>query len=321
MDKKWIYFIQLSNHCDDENGPGPDIFWFRDYKDSSKDPNNNIDYELWDKIVKRAGECGYTHLLIDIGDAIQYKSHPEIAAPDALSIEDFKKLLDKARSCGLTPLPKLNFSTIHHHWLKEYRRMVSSDIYRKVCVDLINEVCDIFETPELFHLGMDEEQSFDCASWGEIAVMRSPKLLFEDFGLMFDAVRKKGSRPWVWADYFWNHPDIFLENMPKDVVLSNWFYGRFRDYPKTDYHYNTLNAYSAFEEAGYDQIPTCSTYDNPFNPGETLMHIPTVVSQTHLMGYCMAPWILIESENEHLLLDSVERFYFARKDICPETLK
>jgi hypothetical protein len=199
--------------------------------------------------------------------------------------------------------------------------MVSSNIYRKVCVDLIDEVCELFDKPEYFHLGMDEEHSFDCIQWREIAIMRGPKLMFEDFGIMFDAVRKNGSRPWVWADYYWNHPDIFMENMPKDVVLSNWFYVRFKNYPQSDYHYRAMEGFSVFNEAGYDQIPTCSVCGSSANPGETLIHMPKVISDNQLVGYCMAPWIRISEENENLLMDSVERLWYARKKVCPETLK
>jgi hypothetical protein len=320
MEKKWFYFIQLSNHMWDD-GNGKQRFWYEEYDPSRYIPENDVDLEVWDRIVKRAAECGYTHLLIDLGDAVQYRSHPEIAAPDALTRDELKALLNKARSYGLTPIPKLNFSTDHHCWLKQYRRMVSSDIYREVAVDLINEVCELFDHPELFHLGMDEEHSFDCIQWREIAIMRGEKLMFEDFGIMFDAVRKNGARPWVWADYYWNHPDIFMRNMPKDVVLSNWFYGRFRDFPKNDYHYNLMQAFTVFNEAGFDQIPTCSTCGARVNSAETLIHMPKVISDDKLIGYCMAPWIRVRKDNEHLLMDSVERLWYARMQICPETLK
>ncbi len=320
MNKKWIYFIQLSNHMWDD-GNGKPRYWYTEFDEDIYTPCNNVNYEVWDRIIKRASECGYNTLLIDLGDAIKYKSHPEIAADDALEVEEVKELLNKARALGFDLIPKLNFSTDHHCWLKKYRRMVSSDIYREVCVDLINEVCEIFDKPEIFHLGMDEEHSFDCLQWREIAIMRSPKLMFEDFGIMFDAVRKNGARPWVWADYYWNHPDIFMENMPKDVILSNWFYGRFRDYPITDWHSRVIGCYEVFDKAGFDQIPTCSTCASPRNPIETLIHTPKVISDEHFLGYCMAPWIRVTEENEHLLMDSVESLYYARKLVCPETLK
>lgn len=323
MDKKWIYFIQLSNHKSPDTGAGSSIrrFYFPETIEDAYKPENNVDFAVWDRVVKRAAECGYNTLLIDLGDAVQYKSHPEISAPDALSHEELRALLNKARALGLTPIPKLNFSSVHHNWLKEYSRMVSSKIYRQMTVDLINEACELFDTPEFFHLGMDEEHSYDCAQWSELTVMRSPALMLEDFNIMFDAVRKNGSRPWIWADLYWNHPDFFLKNVKKDIVLSNWFYLHFKDYPETDYHKRVIEAFKIFDEAGYDQIPTCSTYVNQTNPAETILFAPTVISDEHLLGYCNAPWLQVRENNEHLLLDSVERLWYARKRFAPETLK
>ena len=136
MDKKWVYFIQLSNHKEPDDGQGTLMFsklFNPEANDNAWKPENDVDFGVWDRIVKRAAECGYNTLLIDLGDAVKYKSHPEISAPDALSYEELKELLNKARALGLTPIPKLNFSTIHHGWLKEYRRMVSSKIYRSHC--------------------------------------------------------------------------------------------------------------------------------------------------------------------------------------------
>ena len=150
-------------------------------------------------------------------------------------------------------------------------------------VDLINEVCDLFDKPELFHLGMDEEHSYNCAQWSELTVMRSPALMLEDFNIMFDAVRKNGSRPWIWADLYWNHPDFFMKNVDKDIVLSNWFYLHFMDFPESDYHKRVIEAFKIFDEAGYDQIPTCSTYANQTNPAETILFAPFNISS--IEGY------------------------------------
>lgn len=323
MDKKWVYFIQLSNHKGQDEGAGNGRLRmnFPEADEDKYRPENNVDFDVWDRVVTRAAECGYNTLLIDLGDAIQYKSHPEISAPDALSHEEVRTLLDKARRLGLTPIPKLNFSTIHHGWLKEYRKMVSSQPYRQMTVDLINEVCEIFDKPELFHLGMDEEHSYDSAQWSELVVMRSPSLMFEDFGIMFDAVRKNGARPWVWSDLYWNHPEAFLEMMPKDVVQSNWFYSHLKSYPGIDWMNSAVKAYKELDDAGYDQIPTCSTYEVYTNPAETLIYIPTVVRDEHLLGYCNAPWRQVRKDNEHLLMDSVERLWYARKKFAPDSLK
>ena len=40
-----------------------------------------------------------------------------------------RKELDRMRALGLEPLPKLNFSTCHDAWLKDYHRMISTPQY------------------------------------------------------------------------------------------------------------------------------------------------------------------------------------------------
>ena len=52
----------------------------------------------------------------------------------------------------------MNFSAYHDLWLQEYgKSLISTPEYYKVCKDLIDEVCELFEYPEYFHLGLDEE--------------------------------------------------------------------------------------------------------------------------------------------------------------------
>ncbi len=314
---KWAYFIQLSNHMHDD-GNGKPRYWYYDGYDYQ--PENKIDFTLWDELIKMLHERHYNTLVIDVGDGVQYDSHPEISAVDAVSKEFLKQKLDEARALGITPIPKLNFSTEHHCWLKDYRRMVSSKIYRKVCVDLIDELCELFGHPELFHLGMDEETSYDSEQWREAVIMRGENLMFEDFGLMFDACRKNGARPWVWSDYFWINPEIFERRMPRDVVISNWFYGHFQDYPKTHFLYDAIRTFEELERMGFDQIPTCSTYSCSDNPKEIMIHCKKTVPENHLLGYLIAPWFDVNADNELLLKDGIIRFDKARKAVYPETL-
>ena len=49
--------------------------------------------------------------------------------------------------------------TGHDAWMKQYSRMVSTPEYYSFCDDIINEVCETFDYPAYFHIGMDEENS------------------------------------------------------------------------------------------------------------------------------------------------------------------
>lgn len=51
MDKKWVYFIQLSNHMWDD-GNGRKRFWYNEYSDTKYTPENNVDFSVWTKSLK-----------------------------------------------------------------------------------------------------------------------------------------------------------------------------------------------------------------------------------------------------------------------------
>lgn len=181
------YMMQLSNHMwDDENTPPR--AWYEKQRYSER---NDVDIATWDRVIDFLGERKYNMVMIDVGDAVKYESHPEISAPDAWEKDFMKQKLDEIRAKGMVPIPKLNFSCCHHTWLKEYRRMVSTPIYYQVCADLIREVCELFDYPELFHLGMDEE-NVGNQRFRECVHIRRGDLLWHDLYFYFREVEKHG---------------------------------------------------------------------------------------------------------------------------------
>jgi hypothetical protein len=111
---------------------------------------------LWKKAVDHVAAQGMNTLFIDLGEGMAYPSHPELAVPGTWSVEKMRKELARIRSLGVEPVPKLNFSTCHDSWLKEYHRMVSTNEYYQVVADVIRDTCEIFGNPKLFHIGFDE---------------------------------------------------------------------------------------------------------------------------------------------------------------------
>ena len=216
---------------------------FRGYR-----PDLELSERLWNDALDRMAECGVNTLVIDLGDAVKYKSHPEIAVNNAWSVERLKQELSRIRRMGMNPIPKLNFSATHDTWLGPYARMVSTKPYYAVCRDIIIEVAEIFDGPSLFHLGMDEETA-EHQQYYKYVVVRQGEQWWNDLHFLIDEVVKNGSRPWVWSDYEWNHPDEFFTNMPKSVLQSNWYHGE-----KFDIKYEHVKAYLDLEKHGYDQV-------------------------------------------------------------------
>ena len=145
----WAYLIHLSANM---WGDTEDSKAYEPYR-----PQLITDDEVWKQTVDYLPSQGFNTLVIDLGDGVQYESHPEIAIPGAWSKDKLKAELDRIRSIGLTPLPKLNFSACHDIWMKDYSRMLSTKPYYEFCKDIITEVAELFGNPELFHLGLDEE--------------------------------------------------------------------------------------------------------------------------------------------------------------------
>ena len=99
-----------------------------------------FDYKVYNEYLEDMKKCGVNTIVIDVGDALKYKSHPEIAVEDAFTYEEMERELDRMAEMGFELIPKLNFSTAHDVWMKEYSRMVSTKKYYEVVKDLIDEV-------------------------------------------------------------------------------------------------------------------------------------------------------------------------------------
>lgn len=253
-------------------------------------PNLTFDDQVWDALLKEMAAVGMNMVVIDVGDAILYESHPEISVKNAWKPEKLKAELAKMRKMGLEPIPKLNFATTHDIWLKDYSRMVSTDIYYGVCKDLIEEVSALFDKPRFFHLGMDEELA-SYQTRQDYAVVRQNDLWWGDLYFYIGEVEKNGVRPWVWSDYAWHKPDVFFRKMPKSVLQSNWYYGASFDMKTLKEPTKTyVKLYDDLEKYGYEQVPTGSNHSVPENFEGTVGYCKKVIDPSRLMGFMTAPW-------------------------------
>jgi hypothetical protein len=267
-------------------------------------PDLQLSESLWnDALVKMAG-AGLNMVVIDLGDAVKYESHPEIAVNNAWSTTRLHNELAKIRKMGLEPIPKLNFSTCHDSWLGVYDRMVSTEKYYDVCRDIIAEVTDLFDKPRLFHLGMDEENEANQFDY-DLVVIRQNQLYWGDLYFLIGEVMKGGSRPWVWQDYVRYHPEELAKMMPKSVLQSNWYNLTDFDKPTTN---KSVKAYTDLEKFGYDQVPGGSNYYE----GSEKCFLNNVkfcfenVADQRLFGFIQSPWKYTIEENRAHILKSIE---------------
>lgn len=290
----WGCLIHLSfNMWEEYIWPGRP---FRGYR-----PDLELSETLWKDAIDLMGKSGVNMVVIDLGDAVKYKCHPEIAVNNAWTVARLKQELHYIRSLGMEPIPKLNFSAGHDTWMKEYSKMVSTDEYYRFCSDMIAEVCEIFNHPRLFHIGMDEEGYLMQSTYKHV-VVRKNEAWWHDFLFLVKECEHHRAKAWLWPDYMlWHHPDQFFSRMPKTVMQSNWYYDE-----EFNPEWDMVRQYIDLEKHGYDQILTGSYhYENPKSIGNTVAFAEQYIGKQHLKGFLQTWWKPTVEENRERILRAV----------------
>ncbi len=298
----WGCLIHLSfNMWEEYIWPGRP---FRGYR-----PDLELSETLWKDAIDLMGKSGVNMVVIDLGDAVKYKCHPEIAVNNAWTVARLKQELHYIRSLGMEPIPKLNFSAGHDTWMKEYSKMVSTDEYYRFCSDMIAEVCEIFNHPRLFHIGMDEEGYLMQSTYKHV-VVRKNEAWWHEFLFLVKECEHHRAKAWLWPDYMlWHHPDQFFSRMPKTVMQSNWYYDE-----EFNPEWDMVRQYIDLEKHGYDQILTGSYhYENPKSIGNTVAFAEQYIGKQHLKGFLQTWWKPTVEENRERILRAVSLIGEARK--------
>ena len=294
------------------------------------------DLGVWKKIVDAMPAFGFNSVLIDVGNSVRYESFPELAIEGSIDKDRFRKELDRLRSIGLEPLPKLNFSAGHDAWLKDISRMPGSEKYRNAVSQIIEEISELFGRPRFFHLGLDEEVP-SCQRALQFQCVRRNGVFWKDAYHLFDATEKAQSTPWIWSDLYWHHPEEFLEKMPKSVLQCPWNYSalptipskRFPDLrmesekdPAVIAGGSEKNIEDAcildLDRAGYSQTLCCSNYTCFESSDRTFEIARDRLDPDRLVGIITAPWGALSAQDEFYHLDAMQRFLRAKQTYYPE---
>lgn len=276
----------------------------------------DCDKDIWVKITNEMARLDYNAILIDMGEGVQLKSHPELSVEGSWTQEEFRAELKRLKEMGLTPYPKFNFSAGHSAWLQEYNYMVGSPEYDKVCKDVIEEVIDLFDTPEFFHLGLEEEDEIMQKHY-TVSVMRTPKKKMRDALYLMDVCRSKGVRPWIWADE-WTVRDLggeeeFCKNVGRDVLMSNYQYCKITERELAEGRENAwYKFYVKLGEWGYEQVPTESVWGWHLNSKEAIRYCEARAKG--VVGYLMAPWKHTNQDAYYSLMSDIHNFHYAWED-------
>lgn len=280
------------------------------------------DKETWRKVTDFLPSCGFNTLLIDVEDGVVYDKHPELAIKGSWSKAELKTELDRLRSIGLTPIPKCNFSSGHNAWLKDYAYTIGTRTYNDICNDIVEELIELFDTPEFFHLGLEEEDVGLIEENYPVTILRSPFKKAEDANELFDTCRAHGVRPWIWACNnnvkAFGGDEAFQKAVGKDVLLSSWFYGILRYSSYIREKYPIADYMCKFDEWGYEIVPCSSTWSWHLNHKETMRFAANDISPKALKGHLAAPWMQTTKKKYYTLLSDASTFGNALKDIYGE---
>ena len=271
-----------------------------------KGPSDTLqcDPAEWRALTDRLGAVGANMVVIDLAEGLRYPSHPELAVKGSWTPEQMRAEIERLRKLGLEAIPKINFSTSHDSWMKNYGRMVSTRKYYEFCSDIIRDVADIFRGARFFHIGMDEEAALNQKTY-EHCVVRQGDLWWHDLRFYADEVAKRGFRPWMWSDYAWNNPKEFYSRCPKDIVQSNWYYSASFDMDVLKanrdkeivaqevvqmHEIDQVECYMKLEQEGFDQIPCGGNWREDVNLAETVKFCRRHISSKRLLGFLVAPW-------------------------------
>ena len=306
----WAQLLQLGSNMWNEEGNTRG----REHRSTPcASPIFLFDRAAWDSNILNLKAAGVNTLILDIGEAMRYESHPEIAVKDSWTHEQMSAEIDRLRALGFELVPKLNFSACHDVWLGVYSRMLSTPTYYEVCRDIIDEVCALFK-PKYFHLGMDEE-TFGHQKNFEYAVVRNGDLWWKDFYFLVECVERNGARPWVWSDYIWNHPDIFIEKMPREVLQSNWYYSAcFHEgeegFSESNARY--LAGFELLERHGYDQVPTGSIWSRENNFERLTEWCAERIAPERFLGMMQTVWERVDPAWMHKHNAAIEHIKIAK---------
>ena len=315
--------------------------WAKKY-DSVKE---NFDEDMWDYIIEESEKCGINMIVLDVGDAIQWASHPEITIKDAWTRKRVHQEIARCRAKGITLIPKINFATPHCAWLGEYSRMISTNAYYKMADELIREVYETFEHPEYIHIGFDEEDAAHVKG-KQLAIYRQKDQFWHDLRFLLDSVIETGAKPWIWSCPLFNHPDDFKKHIdPDEVVLSPWNYNAFRkehwtpvesraeyvayynegEYAKMGIKYVEEDPFLVkFREValpllkeGYNYVPCASVFNRcDWNTHDLVEYFKENAPDNQILGYMSAPWFntmpdkkMYFEETFKFLKEAKEKFY------------
>ncbi len=256
------------------------------------------------KLIRLAGICQYTHIVIEFWGMLKYDCLKELSWENAFTKDEVKELLTLVREMGMEPIPMFNqlghatasrLKYGKHVVLDQNPRLydlftpdgwawnICSDKVDRLLKDIRYELCQLFGKGEYFHIGCDEAYYYS----------RNKELngkLPEFLNRLTTQVEEEGRRPMLWMDMMLNASkygkgfyasssfgceNAMIEALAKSSVMVDW-----------QYNINTVPIPSTVDLAscGFD-VMGAPWYE----PANYKAHVQTV-AENNLFGVMLTTW-------------------------------
>ncbi|WP_423146096.1 family 20 glycosylhydrolase [Rubrolithibacter danxiaensis] len=224
-----------------------------------------------DFINKELGPRKVNTLILRVDFNYRFKSHPELRDSNALSKRDVKKIVEACAKNKIKVIPQINLLG-HQSWAETVYNLLrvypqfdetphvkmpakytwpnEDKLYcksycplhpevHKVVFDLMDEICDVFET-DAFHAGMDEVFYIGDEKCPRCQGRDKAELFAGEVSAIRNHLALSNRKLWIWGDRLidgkttglgeweasFNNTYRAVDLIPKDVMICDWHYER-----------------------------------------------------------------------------------------------
>ncbi len=243
----------------------------------------------------------FNTLVIEVDDRFPYERCPDIAHPQALTKDEWRRFLNQALRLGFEVIPQvqtfghfgyvLNKPTYRH--LSEnrephprwgyYAYCPSNPETYRVVFDMFDEVLEVFK-PRWFHIGHDEIAFVPIGVCERCKGKPAWQLLADEVRKLYDYLKGKGvERVAMWCDQL--EPDrtggyvpyfthFAADLIPKDIVQFCWHYDARQTFPWL----------TRLHDKGFDVV-ACGWYHS-----QNVWRFAAESFDRRTLGYCGTTW-------------------------------
>ncbi len=273
------------------------------------------------EMIHFAAENGYNAILWEVENKIQWKTCPSAVDPEAMTIAEFRAILQESRELGLEPIPLLQtighgeYIMMHPEYtaLRELPERydcycVSKPETRDFLKAMIREYKEVFGELKYFHLGGDEAYVF-----GQCPVCSRRdrgELYAEHIQELAEAeLIPHGIRPCIWNDMIMHYPQA----IPASFLIWDWNYG---DGLEPRDGKEPFASVKILRDLGFDVVlcsASRSVGDSYFLPfwkrhSVNIAGAAEKVRKEELYGYCLTCWAIrlvpMELQKPYIVLGS-----------------